>query len=245
MIHYHGGPIWPEEAAARIWQGRHGFVSFAHPGQIGVEAEVCQSFAVDNGAFTAWKSGQEYDFDGYVEWIKKWMHHPRFDFCLIPDKIDGNEEENKTMVLLWSLPKHMSVPVWHLHESIGYLSFLAKKFPRVAIGSSGDFAQIGTKGWWQRMSEAMNAICDVDGRPPCKLHGLRMLNPDIFKWFPFSSADSTNVAQHARDEGRWKGPYKPPNNVSRGTVLAERIEAHNSAALWSRRPIQQGMWEGI
>ena len=242
MIHYHGGPIWPENAGAVIWRGRHGFVSFAHPGQIGVAADVCQSFAVDNGAFTAWKGGKAYDFDGYVAWVKKWQRHPRFDFCLIPDKIDGTEEENRLLLERWPLHKYMSVPVWHLHESLIYLDLLVTSYPRVAIGSSGEYAQIGTQKWWSRMAEAMNHICDGDGRPPCKLHGLRMLNPDVFKMFPFSSADSTNVAQNTRESKRWKGPYKPPNNISRGCLLADRIEAHNSAAYWTPQPVQQGLW---
>lgn len=242
MIHYHGGPIWPENAAATIWRGRHGFVSFARPEQIGVAADVCQSFAVDNGAFTAWKSGTAYDFAGYVAWVEEWMRHPRFDWCLIPDKIDGTEKENRALLDGWPLPEFLSVPVWHLHESLEYLYFLASSYPRVAIGSSGDYAKIRTMAWWGRMAEAMNSLCDDEGKPPCKLHGLRMLNPDVFGKFPFSSADSTNVAQNARESQRWEGPYKPPNVITRGCLLADRIEAHNSAAYWTAKPIQQGLW---
>ena len=233
--------MWPENAAATIWRGRHGFVSFARPEQLGVAAEVCQSFAVDNGAFTAWSSGKEYDFKGYVAWVKDWMHHPRFDWCLIPDKIDGEEKDNYELVTHWGLPEHMRVPVWHLHESLEYLDFVCRAFPRVAFGSSGNYSRVGTKSWWTRMGEAMDSICDEEGKPPCKLHGLRMLNPSVFGKFPFSSADSTNVAQNARESKRWHGPYKPPNTITRGCLLADRIEAHNSAAFWESKPVQTSL----
>ena len=50
MIHYHGGPITPLEAALACWQGRHAMISFAASDQITLAAEVCQSFTLDNGA---------------------------------------------------------------------------------------------------------------------------------------------------------------------------------------------------
>jgi hypothetical protein len=55
MIHYHGLPITPATAAAKVMTGRHAFVSFAHQQQLDVALEVCQSFALDNGAFSAWR----------------------------------------------------------------------------------------------------------------------------------------------------------------------------------------------
>jgi hypothetical protein len=61
VIHYHGGPITPITASLALWQRRHGFVSFANPQQIELAAEVCQSFALDNGAFTIWKQGGTMD----------------------------------------------------------------------------------------------------------------------------------------------------------------------------------------
>ena len=70
MIHYHGGPIYPVTAAFRLWRARHAFVSFAYPEQVEIAAEEAQSFALDNGAFSAWKSrdrkvnwqGMDYDW---------------------------------------------------------------------------------------------------------------------------------------------------------------------------------------
>ena len=58
MIHYHGLPITPATAANKAVEAGHAFVSFAHADQLCVAVEVCQSFAVDNGAFSAWKKGE-------------------------------------------------------------------------------------------------------------------------------------------------------------------------------------------
>jgi hypothetical protein len=58
VIHYHGGPITPQTAAIALWTRRHAMVSFARPDQMALAAEVCQSFALDNGAFSLWRAGE-------------------------------------------------------------------------------------------------------------------------------------------------------------------------------------------
>jgi hypothetical protein len=232
MIHYHGTPITPETSSAVILSGRHAMVSFAHPEQINLVSEACQSFALDNGAFSAWKSGDPVvRWDGYYAFVEKWRMHPGFDFALIPDVIDGNEEDNDILVSEWPLSLTIGCPVWHLHESIERLNLLCSKWPRLAIGSSGEYSKIGTNKWWSRMSEAMNAICP-NGLPVTKLHGLRMLDPKIFCKFPFSSADSTNVARNIKFDSAWTGRYQPNNIAGRGVLLANRIEAFNSSNFW-------------
>src|SRR6185295_12566351 len=116
-----------------------------------------------------------------------------FDWCLIPDVIDGDEYENDQMIIRWNMAYMglVGVPVWHLHESLERLKGLAERFQRVALGSSGQFAEVGNERWWHRMGEAMAVVCDERGRPRVKLHGLRMLNPTVFSHVPLSSADST------------------------------------------------------
>lgn len=242
MIHYHGTPITPESAAAEILQGRHAMVSFAHPDQIMLVSEVCQSFAVDNGAFTAWKQGRKVDWSEYVGWVGEWRRHPGFDWALIPDVIDGDEKANDELLEWWPL-KRIGVPVWHLHESLERLSRLSLHYDRIAIGSSGEFATIGTLKWWSRMSEAMRCVT-FDGAPGVKLHGLRMLDPQVFTRLPFASADSTNVARNIGLDCRWRGSYQPPSKAARGIVLADRIEAQQSAAIWVEHEEPQFMLIG-
>jgi hypothetical protein len=67
-----------------------------------------------------------------------------------------------------------------------------------------------------------------------------MLNPEIFRRLPLSSADSTNVARNIGIDGAWHGSYQPSNRASRAKILVERIEALNAASEWPGRiPEQQ------
>jgi hypothetical protein len=231
MIHYHGTPLGgPRQDAARFLIGRHALVPFSYTDDIAIVADVCQSFCLDNGAFTVWKKGGQLDVPGYIAWCREWHRHPGFDFALIPDVIDGDEQQNDELLAAW--PDDIEgVPVWHMHESLERLQRLANTWRTVALGSSGAWASVGTAGWWNRMTDAMTAICDDQGRPACKLHGLRMLDPDVFRKLPLSSADSTNAAVNSGSLSRF-GMYLPPTTAQRAAVIAARIESHNSAAVF-------------
>lgn len=236
MIHYHGSPIWPTSAAASFYATRHACVSFAHPEQMALVAETCQSFILDNGAFTAWKSGKDHDFNGYVEFVREWCQHPGFDWCLIPDVIDGTENDNTRLLAAFQKSGllQVGVPVWHMHESLEHLDYLVRAYPRVALGSSGRWAEVGTDDWWHRMGEAMTVACDSNGRPRTKLHGLRMLSPTVFSHIPLASADSTMVARTTVYDKGWTGSYQPVSDYCRAVVLADRIERHACAHRWRR-----------
>lgn len=232
MIHYHGTPMTPAADMVKAFSGRHAMVSFANPEQLDVAAEICQSVVLDNGAFSAWKAKSAYDFDGYREWCVQWRQHPAVEWCIIPDIIDGDEKENDQLIKGWPLKAEFSVPVWHMHESMTRLRWLVGSFPRIAIGSSGDFAKIGTTAWWHRIEAAMEIICTGDGKPRVKLHGLRMLDPGIFSKLPLASADSCNVARNVGLDSRWGGPYAPASRAMRALILMDRIERHASASTW-------------
>ena len=196
----------------------------------------CQSVALDNGAFSAWRQEKPHDFAGYVAWCGAWLRHPAVDWCVIPDKIDGDESDNDALMVDWPYAPAVSVPVWHLHESLARLERLMA-WPRIALGSSGEFAQIGTNEWWFRMSEAMAVLCDDMGRPKVKIHGLRMLDPGVFSKLPFASADSCNVARNVGLDSRWRGAYSPDSRAVRALILMDRIERHASSAYWNAESI--------
>ncbi len=182
MIHYHGTPVGgSRQDAARFLAGRHALVPFPRKDDLGAVAETCQSFVFDNGAFSVWKKGGTLDVDGYIRWADDWHRHPGFDWALIPDVIEGDEEANDRLLEDW--PAHLpGAPVWHMHESLGRLQRLCREWRTVALGSSGDWPTPGANRWWERMTLAMDAICDQDGRPPCRLHGLRMMSPKVFPY---------------------------------------------------------------
>lgn len=243
MIHYHGLPITPQTAALAAVKGGHAFVSYRYPDQLAMVLENCQTFSVDNGAFSAWKSGEPVtDWTGYYEWIAELHRYPSFDFAVIPDVINGTEEENDK--LMWEFPwknNGIGAPVFHLHESLDRLQrILNAKFRVICIGSSGEF-DLGSAGWWNRMAEVFNLICDKNGRPTVKVHGLRMLNPEIFTQFPFYSCDSTNIAQNVGIDSAWKGTYTPPTKEVRALVMRERIESQQSPIFWEKQKTQMNL----
>ena len=235
VIHYHGLPINPQTAALGAISGGHAFVSFYDPQPLGLAVEVCQSFAIDNGAFSAWKGGRPVkDWGAYYDWAEMCRRIPSCDFAVIPDVIDGDEAANDALLDEWPLPMWFGAPVWHMHESLDRLDRLAHQYPRVCVGSSGQYATVGNDAWWRRINEAMGAACSADGRPLCKLHGLRMLNPKVFTRLPFTSADSTNIARNVGIDKHWaKGNYLPPTKEARAQVMRARIEAHNAPAHYS------------
>lgn len=239
MIHYHGSPLsGPALGKESFYAGRHALVSFAYRQDLAVISEFCQSFVFDNGAFTVWKRGGVLDVDGYTRWVDDWHRHPGLDWALIPDTIDGDEAENDALLSQW--PTHLpGVPVWHMHESLERLRRLATEYRTVALGSSRDFRTPNTALWWARIGKAMTEICDDLGRPMCKLHGLRMLNPAVFSRMPLASADSTNAAVNAGATKRF-GMYAPASAASRAAVIADRVEGHQSAPVWADRSNDEG-----
>lgn len=228
MIHYHGGPITPDTCAMRVWAARHAFISYACPQQMNLAAEITQSFALDNGAFTLWKRGGAIDWNGYYDWVEEWRAHPGFDFAVVPDVIEGTEEENDALAAEWPFPKHQGAVVWHINESLARLKRLSREWPRVCIGSAGEWDVSMPRQFLGRATQMIGGICDARGRPPCKLHGLRMLNPAIYSRLPLSSADSTNVARNIGIDAAWKGTYQPKSKETRAAILVERIESANS-----------------
>jgi hypothetical protein len=238
MIHYHGmsGGGKTEDHVA-LASGRHVFVSFAKPQVLPLVASVCASFALDNGAFTAWKSKKAYDWEGFEVFVKDWHRHPAFDFIVIPDVIDGSEDENDALLEKWGKSFRTigsmvdAAPVWHLHESLDRLDRLTH-YGRVCLGSSGIYGTPGTETWWTRIEEAMEVLCDSYGKPKVKLHGLRMLNPEVFTRLPLHSADSTNAERNGLFTQRF-GMYPAPTRGQRAAVIADRVESQQSASSWT------------
>jgi hypothetical protein len=241
---FHGTPIGgSRQDVARFLTGRDALVPFARPDDLPIVMEVARSFIFDCSSYSIWQSGEgEVDYDAYVAWCQAYSRHPGFEWAIIPDIIDGSEEQNYRWVRDWLRWGHgvRGVPVWHMHESLEYLKWLVSHFDVVALGSSGQWATPGTPTWWIRMGEAMDVICDEHGRPRCKLHGLRMLDPQIFTRLPLASGDSTNAAVNCGSLSRF-GSYVPPTAAQRAAVIADRIESQNSAHIWERQMAQQAL----
>ncbi|MGY1917521.1 hypothetical protein ACW9IF_01245 [Pseudomonas tolaasii] len=238
MIAYHDTPVaGTRQDGARFLAGRHALMPFPRQDDMGIVADVCQSFVFDNGAFSVWKKGGKLDVDGYTARVEQWHRHPGLDWPLIPDVIDGDESANDP--LLEACPRKLrGVPVRHLHESLDRLQRLAVDWPPEAIGSTGQWAHPGTAVWWKRMGSAMDPICDDQGRSACRLLGLRMLEPATFQNLPFASADSTNAAVNGGSISRSVCTYHllRDNGLVSSQTESKHTTVHRFGAGRIRRP---------
>jgi len=239
MIVYHGTPFGGDRAGVtRFLHGRHALIPFVRPEDCATAFDVCQTVVFDNGAFSAWKKGEPIiDWNGYYEWCETWHRHPAFAWAIIPDVVDGTEEDNDELIADWIGKCHTfyrrGVPVWHLHESMTRLERMVRTWDRIALGSSGEYPEPGTIKWTRRMRDVMEVVCDDEGRPRTRLHGLRMACKEYTTKYPFSSVDSTNVAQNASLIPRF-GTYPAPQRWQRAEVIAATMEQVQSAPIFDR-----------
>ena len=223
MIHYHGTPISPIKAIETMG-GKHFCVSYARPDDLKRCLSIGQSLMLDNGAFSAKTRGLQFDRNGFYEWVEPLLAHPHW--AVVPDVIDGTEDDQREMVKSWPFRKEIGIPVWHLGLSISYLIELCDLWGRVCFGSAGEYWHIGTPKWCHRMDEAFNALVKTYGRQIPWVHGMRMLGQASGPW-PLASADSTNVALHHAEHLECAG------------CMAKRIDSVNPPSTWNKQPLQE------
>lgn len=233
MKHYHGTPIGGTRAsAAEFCEGRHLLIPWRRAEDLERAQELSRSFVVDNSAFTFWSTGETPDWLEYVKWVRSFENHPRYEFALVMDVIDGTEELNDELLELWrSHGVKRGCAVWHLHESLERLERLCNEWDFVAFGSSGQWPNPGQGDWWHRMDDAMERATDGRGYPLTKLHGLRMLRPDIIEAYPWASCDSTNAVQNGTREA---AKNSVDSHWGKMTIV-RRIERAQSPSRWSGR----------
>jgi hypothetical protein len=201
--------------------GEHFCVSYWTPTDLAVCLQIGQSVMLDNGAFSAFTQGVEFDRKGFTKWVEQYLGHPHW--AVIPDVIDGPIEQQKQMLKEWPHPKELSAPVWHMGLSIDYLLELADNYPKICIGSTAQYWQIKSESWCRRMDKAFNALSKRRYLP--WIHGLRMLDLGGSE-YPLASADSVNVARNFKDSNT------PPK------LMAKRINTRNTPTTWKERETQ-------
>ena len=193
-IHYHGTPITPNRVLHTL-AGGHFCVSFMRPDQVEWCDRHGQSLMIDNGAFTAWKSGKALDqahWQGYYDFCDVWLDRPT-TWCVIPDVIDAGTQEQDALLREWPFGQR-GAPVWHMDEPVSRLIRLIDDWSRVCIGSTAEYAVVGSQAWDRRMDEAWNQIARANTRTP-QIHMLRGMQTVKWRW-PFASVDSTDVARN-------------------------------------------------
>jgi hypothetical protein len=207
-------------------------VSYAYPEQLHDVGPLVPDNGIlllDNGAFTAWKQGREYDARGFWTWANAAQSVYPNAVAVIPDKIDGTEAENWQLAAeairgqLAEYPER-AMYVWHTNDSMAQLKKAAALFNFLAIGSCLEHdIQTHFPAFIDRCRKASAFIDAVElatGRRPW-VHVMRGLGK--YHKFPrFDSADSSNVARnHCRTKGQ-------PDHVR---AMADRIKSKIDRAL--------------
>ena len=220
----HGTPITPKRHLAQL-KGESFCVSYAYPEQlhdVGPLVPETGILLLDNGAFTAWKQGREYDTAGFWDWANAAQDLYPNAVAVIPDVIEGDEADNlmqASLAIRGGLAKYPErcMFVWHTNDSMEQLKTAAMLFNFIAIGSCAEHDI--QKHWPAFYARARKASAFIDGvelmtgRRPW-IHVMRGLGK--FHKFPrFDSADSTNVARnHCRTKDQ-------PEHVR---AMADRIK---------------------
>lgn len=221
-LHFHGTPITPMSVLGKL-AGRCFCVSFARPDDVERCHRIGQAVMLDNGAFTYWRKKRPTDWPGYYRWCERWLAF-HTTWAVIPDVIDGDVDDNDhRLIREWPFGER-GAPVWHLHEPLDRLLELCNAWPRVCIGSSGEFAIVGSESWHRRMEAVFNALCPTSSAPPVWLHMLRGMALSDGP-YPFASLDSTDVAQN----------HTRPQNAKDVLAMALRWDRQQCPAVWDPR----------
>lgn len=226
MIHYHGTPLTPRSELLKM-KGKHFCVSFAEPRDADCCMQIGQSVMWDNGAFSVFTQGKEFDFHGYYGWLEARIGHPHW--AVIPDVIGGAIEDQRCLVSAWPFRRELGAPVWHLGLDIAYLLEIADNWPRLCFGSSQEYWQVGSPAWERRVDAAFNELAKRHQQLPW-IHMLRGLAQGGKRW-PFASADSCNVARNFSSQSRCP------------SIMASEIDGVQCPITWANRAIQMEFTE--
>ncbi len=217
MLHYHGGPITPNAVLLTL-AGKCFCVSHARPDQIETMVQIGQSVMLDNGAFSAFTKGKPTNWPAYYDWCDRWLSPTTW--AVIPDQIDAGSQQQDALLNEWPHGDR-GAPVWHMDEPLDRLVRLTEAWPRICIGSTGEFWKLLSPSWSARMDEAWNALEQAHRRTPT-VHMLRGMQLSTREW-PFASVDSTDVAQN----------HNRPHNTAR--AMADRWDAAQPPTRWKPR----------
>jgi len=227
LIHYHCADISGDKFLELA--GHHLLVSHAYPRRVSDAHDIAATMLLDNGAYTAWTVGKEVDWNDYYTWVEPWIGKYPTTWCVIPDIVDGGEEIQDKLISQWPHNNRGS-PVWHLDEPIPrLLSLIDGGWPRVCLGSAGEYAEVASNAWMARMNCVFNKVDKTFGQMPW-LHGLRMQGIACGRSsgnFPFGSVDSADVARN--------------NNRKQNTItkMVTAWDKQQPRVPWRQRPEQR------
>lgn len=225
MIHYHGTPITPISELMKL-AGRNFCVSYAARSDVWRCHKIGQSVMLDNGAFSAWKSGKPTNWKKYYLWCDEWLDYPT-TWAVIPDIIVGDSKQQDKLIEQWPHGEK-GAPVWHMHEPIKRMLRLCDEWPKVCVGSSEKYSTVMSESWIFRIDTVWNSIATRHQRLPW-VHMLRGMRLSGLHW-PFASVDSTDIARNHHLST--KCPVE----------MANRWDSMQTPSKWIYRPEQRKLF---
>jgi hypothetical protein len=213
-----GLPLTPVRHLAEV-KGSSFCVSYATRSKLGGQLDQAiaavgddEILLLDNGAFSAWRSGVPMDVDGFARWAADIMARCPQAVAVVPDVIDGDAADNDAMLIDFrgavlelglQFDADRTMAVWHMHEPLERLTGLVEGgFQYVAIGSSGEYAQPGTPAWHARIGQALAALDELvaESNGAYRRPWLHMMRAQAEAHrYDFDSSDSCNLAvNHCR-----------------------------------------------
>ncbi len=254
----HVTPITPWEVIKAL-AARCYCVSFYRPDQVEWVDENAEEWFGDCGTYSFWQAAlkakvkeivspftRDY-LDAYYAWCRRWCLHGsgRCKWVVIPDPIGTGTQELDALIREWPEDlKAFGVPVYHLDEPIERAIRLLREHGRLCIGATGEFKDIPSPAFCDRMDELFTAIFVEFGYIPWihMFRGLQLLKPE-YDW-PISSADSSDRARNHNRLKRYAERYLWA--VIQSTNRWDALAARRTLAWPPRRLIKQpSMFEEV
>ena len=141
---------------------------------------------LDSGAFSAFTRKKDIDIEEYIDFIKE---NERFLESYINLDVIGSAEKS------WENQKYLEsrglnpLPVFHHSDDFKWLD-KCLEYDHFCLGGIADTPTNAKRVPF--LDKCFRAICDKDGIPKSKIHGLGVTSPSLLRRYPFYSVDSTS-----------------------------------------------------
>ena len=204
------GSVWLYDRFLRsVKEGIHALLSQVYLNQTKdletlAKATNIKSLIIDSGAFTAWTSGKQVDFEAYIRLCKHIQHLMPYECHFVNlDVIPGRfgvkptaEERKQSALLGWKNFERMSaeglstIHVFHMYEDFSILKQLKKESDYIGISPANDASMKARISWLKDVFRVIQA--DV------KTHAFGFTSFSALSQFPFFSADSSSWCSGCR-----------------------------------------------
>lgn len=165
-----------------------------------------RDYVLDSGAFTAHASGKPVELQRYIEfctWLLSFDRQLTEIFAL--DVIGDEKASLRNAELMWEAGVP-AIPTFHFGESIDALMYLAKHYPKLALGGSVGVPGPKKRAW---LTDCMTRIW------PKPAHGFGVAAEKLLMACPLHSADASNWLLSPAAHSRWMafGGHLPARGV--------------------------------